>query len=82
MSIDQFSRLDLLLAGIGFVLLLLSVFLLINLLNQRKKNVELQKDLDLQRSRVLARKEKIWELRSQIHDLTSLLTQNEEKLVN
>ena len=74
--------LDIVLAGMCLALLALSGFLMLRLFQRRKKYAEMKKDLTLQRSRVLARKEKIWELRKKMSDLTERLREDEQKLLN
>ena len=82
MSLGSFSLLDIVLAGMCLALLALSGFLMLRLFQRRKKYAEMKKDLTLQRSRVLARKEKIWELRKKMSDLTERLREDEQKLLN
>lgn len=82
MSIGSLSILDIILAGMCIVLLMLSGVLLVRLMQRRKQCVELRRELELQRSRVLARKEKIWELREKMHVLLVRLSEDEHKLLN
>ena len=81
MSTLKLSLIDIVLVAICLFLLLisgLSVFLLLRL---RKQNKELSKNLELQKSRVLARKEKIMELRKKMKDLVIRFSEDEQKLL-
>ena len=82
MSFSNIGLLDIMLIAICLVLLLLSGFLFLRLMKRRKQCAELQKDLELQRSRVLARKAKIRELRKKMHDLSVRLAEDEQKLLS
>ena len=82
MNIESIGILDIALAGVSALLLVVSILLLVRLLKRKKQCAALQMELDRQKSRVIARKEKIWELRGKMHELLLRLSEDERKLLN
>lgn len=82
MNMKSINILDIALAGAAALLLVVTILLLVRLVKRKKQCAALQMELDRQKSRVVARKEKIWELREKMHELLLHLSEDERKLLN
>lgn len=82
MNLESINMIDIALAGVSAVLLAVCILLLVRLVKRKKQCAMLQMELDRQKSRVIARKEKIWELREKMHELLLHLSEDERKLLN